>query len=608
MCGIVGAVAQRDIVPVLLEGLKRLEYRGYDSCGVAVHQQGLKRSRSVSRVAELESQVAESHLTGHTGIAHTRWATHGAPATNNAHPHFSSKNEEARIAVVHNGIIENYEEMRTELTKLGYVFESQTDTEVIAHLINELYDGDLLRTVQKAVKRLHGAFAIAVFCKDEPKRVVGARLGCPLVVGIGQGENFLASDAMALAGTTDQIIYLEEGDVVDVGLSGISITDRLDHNVSRAAQTVNAYSGAIDLGPYRHYMQKEIFEQPRAIGDTLEGILSFSPDVFGASASKVFTDINAIQILACGTSYYSGMTAKYWLEALSGLPTQVEIASEYRYREPAVNPNALVVVISQSGETADTLAALKYAKELGHRYSLSICNVATSAMVRETTLSYLTRAGVEIGVASTKAFTTQLVALFLLTLTLAKLKGRLDAKAEAAHLKNLRHLPAALTAVLALEPQIIAWADAFARKENALFLGRGLHYPIALEGALKLKEISYIHAEAYPAGELKHGPLALVTEDMPVVTVAPNDALIEKLKSNMQEVRARGGQLYVFADADSRIAPSDGIHVIRLPEHYGLLSPILHVVPLQLLAYHTALAKGTDVDKPRNLAKSVTVE
>jgi glucosamine--fructose-6-phosphate aminotransferase (isomerizing) len=608
MCGIVGAVAQRDIVPILIEGLKRLEYRGYDSCGVAVHQQGLKRSRSVSRVAELESQITESHLNGHTGIAHTRWATHGAPATNNAHPHFSSKNNEARIAVVHNGIIENYEEIRTELTKQGYVFESQTDTEVIAHLINELYDGDLLRTVQKAVKRLHGAFAIAVFCKDEPKRVVGARLGCPLVVGLGQGENFLASDAMALAGTTDQIIYLEEGDVVDVGLSGISITDHSDHQVSRTAQTVNAYSGAIDLGPYRHYMQKEIFEQPRAIGDTLEGILGFSHDVFGETANKVFSDINAIHILACGTSYYSGMTAKYWLESLAGIPTQVEIASEYRYREPAVNPNALVVVISQSGETADTLAALKYAKELGHRYSLSICNVATSAMVRETTLSYLTRAGVEIGVASTKAFTTQLAALFLLTLTLAKLRGRLDAEAEAAHLKNLRHLPAALSAVLALEPQIIAWADAFARKENALFLGRGLHYPIALEGALKLKEISYIHAEAYPAGELKHGPLALVTEDMPVVTVAPNDALIEKLKSNMQEVRARGGQLYVFADADSHISSSEGIHVIRLPEHYGLLSPILHVVPLQLLAYHTALAKGTDVDKPRNLAKSVTVE
>ena len=608
MCGIVGAVAQRDIVPVLLEGLKRLEYRGYDSCGVAVHQQGLKRSRSVSRVAELETQVADTQFAGHTGIAHTRWATHGAPATNNAHPHFSGKGGEARIAIVHNGIIENYEEIRSELIKLGYVFESQTDTEVIAHLVNELYDGDLLRTVQKAVKRLHGAFAIAVFCKDEPERVVGARVGCPLVVGIGQNENFVASDAMALAGTTDQIIYLEEGDVVDVRRTGISITDKLDAKVERKVQTVNAYSGAIDLGPYRHYMQKEIFEQPRAIGDTLEGVLGFAPDLFGKSAQEVFAGVEAIQILACGTSYYSGMTAKYWLESLAGLPTNVEIASEYRYREPAVNPEALVVVISQSGETADTLAALKYAKELGHRHSLAICNVATSAMVRETTLFYLTRAGVEIGVASTKAFTTQLTALYLLTLTLAKLRGKLDGNAEAIHLKNLRHLPAALSSVLALEPQIIAWADAFARKENALFLGRGLHYPIALEGALKLKEISYIHAEAYPAGELKHGPLALVTEEMPVVTVAPNDALIEKLKSNMQEVRARGGQLYVFADADSHIASSDGVHVIRLPEHYGLLSPILHVVPLQLLAYHTALARGTDVDKPRNLAKSVSVE
>jgi glucosamine--fructose-6-phosphate aminotransferase (isomerizing) len=438
--------------------------------------------------------------------------------------------------------------------------------------------------------------------------VVGARVGCPLVVGIGQNENFVASDAMALAGTTDQIIYLEEGDVVDVRLNGISITDKQDAKAERKIQTVNAYSGAIDLGPYRHYMQKEIFEQPRAIGDTLEGVLGFAPDLFGEGAREVFTGIDAVQILACGTSYYSGMTAKYWLESLAGLPTNVEIASEYRYREPAVNPKALIVVISQSGETADTLAALKYAKELGHRHSLAICNVATSAMVRETTLSYLTRAGVEIGVASTKAFTTQLTALYLLTLTLAKLRGKLSKDAEATHLKNLRHLPAALSSVLALEPQIIAWADAFARKENALFLGRGLHYPIALEGALKLKEISYIHAEAYPAGELKHGPLALVTEEMPVVTVAPNDALIEKLKSNMQEVRARGGQLYVFADADSHIASSDGIHVIRLPEHYGLLSPILHVVPLQLLAYHTALARGTDVDKPRNLAKSVTVE
>ncbi len=608
MCGIVGAVAQRDIVPVLLEGLKRLEYRGYDSCGVAVHSGGLQRSRSVARVAELESQVAATGLSGRTGIAHTRWATHGAPATNNAHPHFSSHDGKPRIAVVHNGIIENYELIRNELGSKGYVFESQTDTEAIAHLVNDLYDGDLLRTVQRAVRRLHGAFAIAVFCEDEPHRVVGARVGCPLVVGLGDGENFVASDAMALSGTTDQIVYLEEGDVVDVTLAGVAITDNRDAPVERSVQTVHAYSGAIDLGPYRHYMQKEIFEQPRAIGDTLEGVLGFTPDLFGKSAAEVFAGIDAIQILACGTSYYSGMTAKYWLESLAGLPTQVEIASEYRYREPAVNPNALVVVISQSGETADTMAALKYAKELGHKHSLAICNVGTSAMVRETTLSYLTRAGVEIGVASTKAFTTQLAALFLLTLTLARLRGRLDADAEAAHLKNLRHLPVALSSVLALEPQIIGWADAFARKENALFLGRGLHYPIALEGALKLKEISYIHAEAYPAGELKHGPLALVTEEMPVVTVAPNDALIEKLKSNMQEVRARGGQLYVFADADSRITPGDGIHVIRMPEHYGLLSPILHVVPLQLLAYHTALARGTDVDKPRNLAKSVTVE
>jgi glutamine---fructose-6-phosphate transaminase (isomerizing) len=608
MCGIVGAVAHRNIVPVLLEGLKRLEYRGYDSCGVAVHDQGLKRSRSVARVAELETQVAETHFTGHTGIAHTRWATHGAPATNNAHPHFSSKDGEQRIALVHNGIIENYEEIRAELMQLGYVFESQTDTEAVAHLINHLYNGDLLATVKTAVKRLHGAFAIAVFCKDEPERVVGARRGCPLIVGLGQGENFLASDAMALAGTTDQIIYLEEGDIVDVGLQAVVISDLNDKLVTRQAQTVQAYSGAIDLGPYRHYMQKEIFEQPRAISDTLEGVLSFIPELFGKEAGKVFNQIDAIQILACGTSYYSGMTARYWLESIAGIPTNVEIASEYRYREPAINPNALVIVISQSGETADTMAALQYAKQLGHKHTLSICNVATSAMVRETELSYLTRAGVEIGVASTKAFTTQLAALYLLTLTLAKLRGRLNAEQEASQLKQLRHLPAALTSVLALEPQIIAWADAFARKENALFLGRGLHYPIALEGALKLKEISYIHAEAYPAGELKHGPLALVTEEMPVVTVAPNDTMIEKLKSNMQEVRARGGQLYVFADADSHITSSEGLHVIRLPEHYGQLSPILHTLPLQLLAYHTALARGTDVDKPRNLAKSVTVE
>ncbi|MGN6702335.1 MAG: glutamine--fructose-6-phosphate transaminase (isomerizing) [Burkholderiaceae bacterium] len=609
MCGIVGAVAQRNIVPVLIEGLKRLEYRGYDSCGVAVHDHGLKRARSVARVAELQKQIDETGLHGNTGIAHTRWATHGAPATSNAHPHFSPKaGGDWNVALVHNGIIENYEELRTELKAAGFVFASQTDTEVVAHLVNHLYDGDLLRTVQRAVKRLHGAFAIAVFCADEPGRIVGARQGCPLIVGLGDGENFLASDAMALAGSSDQIIYLEEGDVVDVQRDAVRIFDRDDAAVERVAQTVQAYSNAIELGPYRHYMQKEIFEQPRAISDTLEGVLGFAPNLFGPDAARVLGEIDAIQILACGTSYYSGMTAKYWLEALVGIPTAVEIASEYRYRTPAVNPNALVVVISQSGETADTLAALKYAKELGHRHSLAICNVGTSAMVRETELSYLTRAGAEIGVASTKAFTTQLTALFLLTLTLAKLRGRLTDEQEATHLKNLRHLPNALQGVLALEPQIIAWAEAFARKENALFLGRGLHYPIALEGALKLKEISYIHAEAYPAGELKHGPLALVTEEMPVVTVAPNDALIEKLKSNMQEVRARGGQLYVFADGDTRIGSADGIHAIRLPEHYGLLSPILHVVPLQLLAYHTALVRGTDVDKPRNLAKSVTVE
>ncbi|MDO9217333.1 MAG: glutamine--fructose-6-phosphate transaminase (isomerizing), partial [Lacisediminimonas sp.] len=509
MCGIVGAVAQRNIVPILLEGLRRLEYRGYDSCGVAVINGGLQRARSVARVAELEREVQQTGFSGATGIAHTRWATHGAPATNNAHPHFSpGRDGQQRVGLVHNGIIENFEELRDELKARGYHFESQTDTEVVAHLVNDSYDGDLLRTVQRVIKRLTGAFAIAVFCKDEPERVVGARLGCPLIVGLGQGENFIASDAMALAGTTDQIIYLEEGDVVDVQRERVRIFDRHDSEVERRVQTVTAYSGAIDLGPYRHYMQKEIFEQPRAITDTLQGVQGFAPDLFGKDAEEVFRQIDGIQILACGTSYYAGMTAKYWLEDLAGLPTNVEIASEFRYRKPAVNPNALVVVISQSGETADTLAALKYAKELGHKHSIAICNVATSAMVRETELAYLTRAGAEIGVASTKAFTTQLTALFLLTLTLAKLRHRLSPEGEQQHLKNLRHLPTALQSVLALEPQIIAWAEAFARKENALFLGRGLHYPIALEGALKLKEISYIHAEAYPAGELKHGPLA----------------------------------------------------------------------------------------------------
>ncbi|WP_426173310.1 glutamine--fructose-6-phosphate transaminase (isomerizing) [Massilia sp. TWR1-2-2] len=609
MCGIVGAVAQRNITPILIEGLKRLEYRGYDSCGVALHVDGkLQRSRSTSRVADLETQMGNASLEGFTGIAHTRWATHGAPLSHNAHPHFSPTEELARIALVHNGIIENHDELRAELTALGYVFTSQTDTEVIAHLVDHMYNGDLFDTVQQAVKRLHGAYAIAVFCREEPHRVVAARQGSPLIVGVGQGENFVASDAMALAGTTDQIIYLEEGDVVDLQLGRYWIVDVEGRPVTREVKTVHAHTGAAELGPYRHYMQKEIFEQPRVIGDTLEGVTGIMPELFGDNAYKVFKQIDRVLILACGTSYYAGLTAKYWIESVAKVPVNVEIASEYRYRDSVPHPNTLVVTITQSGETADTLAALKHARSLGMEHTLTICNVATSAMVRECALAYITRAGVEVGVASTKAFTTQLAALFLLTLTLAQVNGRLSDDEEATYLKQMRHLPVALAAVLALEPQIMAWADDFARKENALFLGRGIHYPIALEGALKLKEISYIHAEAYPAGELKHGPLALVTEEMPVVTIAPNDALLEKLKSNMQEVRARGGQLYVFADVDSRITSGDGVHVIRLPEHYGLLSPILHVAALQLLAYHTALARGTDVDKPRNLAKSVTVE
>lgn len=609
MCGIVGAVAQRNITPILIEGLKRLEYRGYDSCGVALHVDGkLQRSRSTSRVADLETQMGNAGLQGFTGIAHTRWATHGAPLSHNAHPHFSPTEESARIALVHNGIIENHDELRAELSALGYEFTSQTDTEVIAHLVDHMYNGDLFDTVQQAVKRLHGAYAIAVFSREEPHRVVAARQGSPLIVGVGEGENFVASDAMALAGTTDQIIYLEEGDVVDLQLGRYWIVDADGRPATREVKTVHAHTGAAELGPYRHYMQKEIFEQPRVIGDTLEGVTGIMPELFGDGAYKVFKQIDRVLILACGTSYYAGLTAKYWIESVAKVPVNVEIASEYRYRDSVPHPNTLVVTISQSGETADTLAALKHARSLGMVHTLTICNVATSAMVRECALAYITRAGVEVGVASTKAFTTQLCGLFLLTLTLAQVNGRLSDEEEATYLKQMRHLPVALAAVLALEPQIIAWADDFARKENALFLGRGMHYPIALEGALKLKEISYIHAEAYPAGELKHGPLALVTEEMPVVTIAPNDALLEKLKSNMQEVRARGGQLYVFADVDSRITSGDGVHVIRLPEHYGLLSPILHVAALQLLAYHTALARGTDVDKPRNLAKSVTVE
>jgi glucosamine--fructose-6-phosphate aminotransferase (isomerizing) len=616
MCGIVAAVSNRNIVPVLVQGLQRLEYRGYDSCGVAVYAGGLQRARSTSRVAELQAQVSAEHIEGGTGIAHTRWATHGAPAVHNAHPHFShgtgagADARPGRVALVHNGIIENHDELRAALQAKGYVFQSQTDTEVIVHLMDSLYDGDLFEALKAAVAQLHGAYAIAAFCKDEPQRVVGARAGSPLILGVGKdhSENFLASDAMALAGVTDQIVYLEEGDLVDMQLGKYWVIDRQHKAVTRAVKTVQAHSGAAELGPYRHYMQKEIFEQPRAIADTLEGVNAIVPELFGDGAFRTFKDIDSVLILACGTSYYSGCTAKYWLESIAGIPTQVEVASEYRYRTSVPNPRTLVVTITQSGETADTLAALRHAQSLGMTQTLTICNVATSAMVRECKLAYITRAGVEIGVASTKAFTAQLAGLFLLTLALAQSKGRLSDEAEAAHLKAMRHLPAALQAVLALEPQIISWSEDFAKMENALFLGRGLHYPIAMEGALKLKEISYIHAEAYPAGELKHGPLALVTSAMPVVTVAPNDSLLEKLKSNLQEVRARGGVLYVLADADTKIENGEGIHVIRMPEHYGPLSPLLHVVPLQLLAYHTACARGTDVDKPRNLAKSVTVE
>ncbi|MCE2971523.1 MAG: glutamine--fructose-6-phosphate transaminase (isomerizing) [Burkholderiales bacterium] len=611
MCGIVGAVAQRNIVPLLIEGLRRLEYRGYDSCGVAIHADGeVVRARSVARVAELQEQAAT--LAGFTGIAHTRWATHGAPSTANAHPHVSGGPVKvargARIALVHNGIIENHEALRARLQAAGYAFESQTDTEVLPHLIDSHYNGDLFEAVQAAVRELQGAYAIAVFARDEPHRVVGARAGSPLVVGLGTNENFLASDAMALVGATDRIVYLEEGDVADVQLGRVWIVDRAGRRVERPARTVAAHAQAVDLGPYRHFMQKEIFEQPRAIADTLESVGTIDPWLFGDAAAQWLPQIDRVLILACGTSYYASLVARYWIESIAQVPTAVEIASEYRYRRSVADANTLVVVVSQSGETADTLAALKHAQSLGMQRTLAVCNVATSAMVRETAAQFITHAGPEIGVASTKAFTTQLVALYLLANTLALARGQIGDSQAATALTALRHLPAAVQKVLALEPQIIALAEQFVDKEHALFLGRGLHYPIALEGALKLKEISYIHAEAYPAGELKHGPLALVTAAMPVVTVAPNDALLEKLKSNMQEVRARGGEIFVFADADTRIASGEGVQVVRLPEHYGDLSPILHVVPLQLLAYHTAVARGTDVDKPRNLAKSVTVE
>ena len=612
MCGIVGATSDRNVVPILIEGIRRLEYRGYDSTGLAVVNGGaspiLERIVSTARVADLAAQADALRLSATTGISHTRWATHGAPTSDNAHPHLSG----GEIAVVHNGIIENFEALRERLNAQGYVFRTQTDTEVIAHLVHSYWHaeggGDLLTAVQRAIAEFKGAYAIAVISTRERGRVIGARQGSPLLVGIGEHDHFLASDASALMSVTRRVAYLEEGDVADVRRDSYAIFDASGKRVERAVVEVKGGSDAVELGPYRHFMQKEIFEQPRAVADTLDGISEISPALFGAKGDEILPRVDSVLILACGTSYYSSLVAKQWIETLAKVPCTVEIASEYRYRDSVPRDGALVVVVSQSGETADTLAALKHAQALGHRSTLAICNVPTSSMVRQTELVFLTRAGTEVGVASTKAFTTQLAAQFLLALTLAKLRGRLPPDDEEKWIDALRHIPAAIRGALALEPHLIGWAQQFAKKQHALFLGRGIHYPIALEGALKLKEISYIHAEAYPAGELKHGPLALVDAEMPVVAIAPNDALLEKLKSNLQEVRARGGELYVVADLDSHLSPGDGIHLIRVAEHRGLLSPIVHVVPLQLLAYHTAVLRGTDVDKPRNLAKSVTVE
>jgi glutamine---fructose-6-phosphate transaminase (isomerizing) len=609
MCGIVGAIANRDVVPVLIEGLKRLEYRGYDSAGIAiVGDNDVRRVRRTGRVAEMESAAASEAFSADLGIGHTRWATHGGVTEHNAHPHISHG-----VALVHNGIIENHEQQRERLRALGYTFESQTDTEVIAHLIHHYLTrgDDLLHALQRVVKELEGAYALAVVSRNEPERMVCARMGCPLLIGLGEGENFIASDVSAIIQATRRVIFLEEGDTAEVMRTGVRVFDATDTEVQRDVHVSDVSLASLELGPYRHFMQKEIHEQPRAIADTIEAIIdrgSFTPELFGKGAEEIFRDIEGLQILACGTSYYAGLTARYWFEAITGLPCNVEIASEYRYRKVVANPRQLIVTISQSGETLDTMEALKYAKSLGHDKTLSICNVPESAIPRASRLVFYTRAGAEIGVASTKAFTTQLVALFALTATVAKVQGKLSAEQEAELLEALRHLPGSVQHALNLEPQIAVWSDRFAPKQHALFLGRGIHYPIALEGALKLKEISYIHAEAYPAGELKHGPLALVDAEMPVVVIAPNDALLEKVKSNIQEVRARGGEMYVFADADSHFTESEGVHVIRTPRHVGLLSPIVHAIPVQLLAYHAALARGTDVDKPRNLAKSVTVE
>jgi len=613
MCGIVGAVANRNVVSTLIEGLSRLEYRGYDSAGVAVlNDTGIARVRAVGRVSAMTEKANESKLSGLVGIGHTRWATHGGVTESNAHPHMSPSQLNGEVAVVHNGIIENHDEQRAHLKTLGYVFESQTDTEVIAHLIHYYHQTlPLLAATQKAVSELTGAFAISVISKKEPEHMVTARLGCPLLIGLGEGENFIASDVSAVLSVTRKVIYLEDGDVADIRREGVTIFGRDGVEVTRKIHMSDVSLASLELGPYSHFMQKEIHEQPRALTDTIEALIDdnhFSPALFGKGAAGVFEQVDSILILAAGTSYYAALTAKYWLESIAKLPTNVEIASEYRYRESVPNPRQLIVTISQSGETLDTMEALKHAKALGQHLTLAICNVQESAIPRASELVFYTRAGAEIGVASTKAFTTQLVALFTLAATLAKQRGLLDKEAEQSHLGALRQLAGSVQHALNLEPQIREWAKSFANKQHALFLGRGIHYPIALEGALKLKEISYIHAEAYPAGELKHGPLALVDSDMPVVVIAPNDALLEKVKSNMQEVKARGGELFVFADADSHFTESEGVHVIRTPRHVGVLSPILHTIPVQMLSYHAALLKGTDVDKPRNLAKSVTVE
>ena len=608
MCGIVGAVADRNVVPLLIEGLRRLEYRGYDSAGIAVLNDGINRVRSVGRVAEMEAKADAVKLHGVVGIGHTRWATHGGVTEFNAHPHVSG----GQIAVVHNGIIENHDEHREKLKKLGYVFESQTDTEVIAHLIHRHFSecNNLFTATQRAVKELVGAYAIAAVALKSPDVMACARLGCPLLIGIGEGENYIASDVSAVLSATRRVMYLEDGDVAEVRRGGVTVVDKTGVKAERPIHVSDVSLASMELGPYSHFMQKEIHEQPRALTDTIEAVMSdgFDPILFGAAAEALLRSIDSILILAAGTSYHAGLTAKYWIESIAKVPVSVEIASEYRYRESVANPKQLIITISQSGETLDTMEALKHAKAMGQTNTLSICNVPESAIPRASQLVFYTRAGAEIGVASTKAFTTQLVSLFILAVTLAKVRGKLSPEKEAEYLDNLRHLPGSVQHALNLEPQIAEWAKMFAPKHHTLFLGRGIHYPIALEGALKLKEISYIHAEAYPAGELKHGPLALVDNDMPVVVIAPNDALLEKVKSNMQEVRARGGELFVFADLDSHFAESEGVHVIRTPRHFGVLSPIVHSIPVQILAYHAALQKGTDVDKPRNLAKSVTVE